>query len=144
MKILILAACLFIGFAAAAQQQFKVTILKTSETIELKDDNNGKQLKLSTTYAYGKKNYLSVTSLQPGLDKEFKRFFTITDAADAEIATIDSTRLKGVYEVPLQQLAKKMKKGNIYKIYTMAIPADPAKAAVVRVRPMLLCSIYAQ
>ncbi len=72
---------------------------------------------------------------------EWDRSFIIFDKQDAEVARFKQQPKKNFYKMPLKSLLSSLKKDNDYTIYTIAIPKDPEKAAVVRVRRVLICTI---
>jgi hypothetical protein len=129
-----------------AQKQFTVTILKTSTPVELTDDAGLQQtIPFQIRKNYPKKAAFTISAVRPEEDADVVRSFLITDVAGNEIARLEAQKkLKGTYEIPLQTLARLLTKGRTYTITTLGIPADPAIAARVRVRPMPFCLLYAE
>ena len=70
-------------------------------------------------------------------DSGLVRTLTIVDPADREVYQCK----EGSFTLTAKQLKKLIKDAKTLRIYTMAIPSDPAKAAIVRVRRVHLCTL---
>ena len=68
---------------------------------------------------------------------EWIRTITVVDENDGELATHKGS----TYTIPNAGLRSLFKKSSVLKFYTMAIPSDPEKAALVRVRRVHLATI---
>jgi hypothetical protein len=136
MKTLLLIVLSFgIMSVAGAQDSWKLT-------------HNGK-LKLENTEEVPEKNVFSIRiadlSKKGALTiaysdddaKSWIRTISIVDDRDTELATN-----KGVsYSIPNATLKTIFKKAGTVKVYTIAVPSDPEKAALVRVRRVHLATI---
>jgi hypothetical protein len=126
----------------AAPDSWKITwnkkvILQTSKSDEAVNIRKIKSGDL-------KKNYtleISYKEGDPKKEKEWIRSFMIFDEKDAELLRLDSTRQAKISAAELKKLFGESKK---LKIYTIAVPADPNKAATVRVRRVHLCTLQLQ
>ena len=81
---------------------------------------------------------LIVTYEEANPDKEWKRTIAIFDEQDQNLfekAEINKIQISNV------DLKKIIKDKTKIKIYTWAIPKDPAKAAVIRIRRVHLCTL---
>ena len=120
----------------------------TSAQDSWKLTHNGK-LKLENTEEVPEKNMFSIRiadlSKKGALavaytDDEAKswiRTIMIVDEADTELATHKGAS----YTIPNTTLKTLFKKVSTLKVYTIAIPSDPKKAALVRVRRIHLATI---
>ncbi len=82
------------------------------------------------------------TFLYEGVNKDsgLVRTIIIVDASDKELYRTNGSALS----FSAKGFKKIVRKNGTVRIYTMAVPADPAKAAVVRVRRIHLCTIKYQ
>lgn len=67
----------------------------------------------------------------------WERTVTLVDAAENELASAKGDLIK----IENTRLAKTMAKAKTIRIYSMLLPTDPAKAALVRVRRIHLATI---
>jgi len=133
------------GIAAMAQEQsFKITAQKQIVTAYINGDNTNKKIVINTSEKIANVQRMMIRSLRPELDAEWKRTFAITDDNDKAEFTFTDEKSTGVFTISLKELADTLKKGQRYKLYTMAIPLDPAKAAIVRVKRILIATIEVQ
>jgi hypothetical protein len=139
--ILILLATLLLQQADAQKNSIIVTAQNQTLKVNLQDENPEKVIAIKSTLKSATTGKLTITNTDWIKDKDWKRSFEIYDNADQSIAKVAPTKTSGKYEVLLKTLTSKMKKGETYSLYTIAIPRDPKKAAVVRVRRVLVCSI---
>ncbi len=86
---------------------------------------------------FNKTGSLSVTFTGAGNNRDWIRTIMVVDESDTELETgkgstfsITNAKLRGLF-----------KKSPVLKVYTMAIPSDPKKAALVRVRRVHLATI---
>lgn len=71
----------------------------------------------------------------------YDRTFMLVSDKDEDVQVNFMSRVKGSSYALLTDIFEKTTKGKTYKLYTVATPTDPAIAATVRVRRILLCSI---
>ena len=87
--------------------------------------------------AFSKTGALLIDYIEKPQQKEWKRTMIIVDENDSEVLRKQGRTVSIQNEV-LRSLFKKVK---ILKVYTMSLPADPAKAALVRVRRVHLATV---
>lgn len=134
-KLLVIIFCLM-GYAAMAQSpQFKVSVGKQSKIVTL----DGTEQAYTIKKAQIKGGSVIIKAINPKVDVANNRSFMLVDENDAELYRLDNVKATNI--ITLKTLAAKIETGKTYKLYTMAIPKDPKKAAVVRVRRILVCSI---
>jgi hypothetical protein len=95
-------------------------------------------LNKATTIA---KNTLSIQYKSADTESDFKRSFYINDAQEKTIKKIDLKAVDGTVIINTKDLKAAAASRKPLFIYTTAIPKDPAMAAAVRVRRLLLCKI---
>ena len=110
----------------------KKLLLSTSEESETK---NVRAIPLSDLDKAGE---LIVMYEEGNPDKEWKRTIAIVDDNDKSLFEKAEINKIQVSNADLKKLAAGKTK---LKIYTWAIPKDPAKAALVRIRKVHLCTI---
>lgn len=84
---------------------------------------------------------ITISYVQPTPNKNWKRTFYINDEADQLVHSVELKTQIGKVSfsaLPIKQMANAKK--PVF-IYTTSIPKNPEKAAVVRVRRILLCRI---
>jgi len=88
---------------------------------------------LSATKGTFKLTYKSAT-------KNIKRSIVIMNESRNPLITEELGKSAGTIKIDINSLKEKTA-GKTFYVYTLGLPADPAIAATVRVRPMLLCVI---
>lgn len=141
----LLILCLFTVENISAQNM-KIAVSAASKkiTVLLDDDNSDKTLMLDAAKLRGNKNDLMVCSLNWKTDADMNRKFMLYTEDDNAVADLDTTQKKGIYTLPLSAIINDAKPGATLDLYTIAIPKNPAKAAVVKVRRVLVCKIKLQ
>lgn len=133
-----------IGLQSIAQDTKKpvpILISAQGKTVDaFLDSNNAKKI-LTLTIEDNKDARLSIAHANAKNESAFNRSFTLVNDKDEDLKLSFTSRRVGVINLQLNDFFAKAKKGKTYKIYTIAIPKDPAVAATVRVRRILLCSI---
>lgn len=87
--------------------------------------------------ALSKTGFLSVVYSEKPKQKDWKRTIMIVDDDDSELWRKEGSAVK-IENIVLRSY---FKKSSILKVYTMALPSDPEKAALVRVRRVHLATI---
>ena len=145
MKYILLFLSIFSLQALNAQKKsIQVSIPGKAIQVNLDEENPANVLSINSSSASIKTGKLKVVNHSWKTEKEWKRSFSIYNSTDAVVATITPCKISGNYEILLNKILPKMVKGETYTLYTMAIPRDPKKAAVVRVRRVLVCTINVQ
>ena len=78
---------------------------------------------------------------QPSADKAWKRTFFINNSADETLHSIEMNSQNGRINFPAAYVINLVKAHQPVFIYSSTIPKDVNKAAVVRVRRILLCKL---
>ncbi len=116
--------------------QFKLSSGTESITVSPKEDNQEELFVYNATGG----NALTIIVIKDDIDTDWKRNFTIYDKADSALQ--DFTLMKiGNYCIKSSTLASKLNAGEVYHIYTTALPKDPEKAMLVKIRRILVCKI---
>lgn len=122
-------------------QSFKLSAQKQILSIHLNEDNSNKIVKINTAERIANVQRLSIRSLNPEADNGSLRTFQITgtDSDNAKISFTDDKEA-GVFNCSLKDVVDKLGKGT-FKIYTIAIPKDAAKAAEVKPKRILVATL---
>ena len=142
MKLLLSLILSFIGIGAIAQQNaFKLTAQKQIVSIHLNEDNSNKKITIDSKERIANVQRLTIRGLAPDGDKGWVRTFQITstDEGDALI-TIAADKDASVFNYGLKDLTARLKPGT-YKIFTLAVPEDTAKAAELKPKRILVATL---
>jgi hypothetical protein len=74
-------------------------------------------------------------------DIGWKRTFYVNDSVDQNIKTLHLNKQSGCVSFKVSALKEMIDKKRPVFIFTTSLPRDPSKAAVVRIRRVLLCKI---
>lgn len=142
MKTLLILILSFLSFSAFAQQHvFKLSAQKQILSIHLNEDNSNKKVIIDSKEKIANVQRLSIRGLAPALDNGWVRTFQITDVNDGEaIITITDDKEPGVFNYGLKDLVAKLTPGT-YKIFTLAVPKDAAKAAELKPKRILVATL---
>jgi hypothetical protein len=136
MKFILLAFTLIFATMVSAQDSWKVVLngknsLSTSTESEEKNVVNVKASDLS------KKNDFVIAYTQKEKNADWQRSIIAVDENDHELLNKQTDKLK----IKNSELQALFKKSNKIRFYTISLPKDPAKRAVVRVRRVHLCTL---
>jgi len=124
-------------------QTFKISAQKQILSIHLNEDNSNKILKISTTERIANVQQLSIRALSPQADAGSLRTFQIAEGdGDAKISFNDDKEA-GVFNYSLKDVVDKLGKGT-FRIYTIAIPKDAAKAAELKPKRVLVATLVVE
>ncbi len=136
-SILFIAATLFCFFAVAQKNTWKI-YHNNKLLINTGEESEEKNVCAITKTQLDKKGSLMVIYEEGKPDIEWKRTIAFLD--DKSNIIFEKNEVSKI-QVPNAEL-KKFFKGKVrIKIYTWAIPKDPAKAALVRIRRIHLCTL---
>ncbi len=140
MKTLIILILSFLSFNSFAQQNvFKLSAQKQIFSVHLNEDNTNKKITINSKEKIANVQRLSIRGLAPELDNGWVRTFQITDQDEGE-AKITINESAGAYNYGLKDLVEKLKPGT-YKIFTLAVPKDAAKAAELKPKRILVATL---
>jgi hypothetical protein len=139
--ILILLSTLLIQNADAQKSGIQVSAQNQTVKINLQNEDQEKSISINSKLKSAATGKLTIVNADWIKEKDWKRTFEIYSDADESITKVSPCKTSGKYEVSLKTLVSKLKKGETYSLYTMAIPKDAKKAAVVRVRRVFVCKI---
>jgi hypothetical protein len=105
--------------------------------LKASSENTAKNIITITKGDLKKGGALVIAYKEAGKQKDWVRSITLFDEKDNELLKEESILLK----VPNNQLSLLAGKNKIIKVYTWALPTDPAVAATVRIRRIHLCTI---
>jgi hypothetical protein len=71
----------------------------------------------------------------------WKRMFTLQDSLGNEVLSFEKSGTTGAFTWPVNNLAALFKKHGALQLFTIALPADPKQAALVRVARFHLCTL---
>ena len=137
MKIFI-ALLLMLGTINYAYSQDSWKIIHNSVLLlQSKEEDPAKNTFAIRIPSLSKAGFLSVTYTENPKQKDWKRTLMIVDENDSEFFRKEGSSVK----IENNLLRSYFKKSNVLKVYTMALPSDPEKAALVRVRRIHLATI---
>lgn len=143
MKTLFTLVLSFLFCVSLKAQAFKISAQKQILSIHLNEDNSNKILKISTAERIANVQRLSIRSINPQVDAGTVRTFQITEGdGDAKISFQDENQA-GVFNYSLKEIVDKLGKGT-FKIYTIAVPTDAAKAAELRPKRVLVATLVVE
>jgi hypothetical protein len=142
MKYFLLIVLTFFTASLVAQEN-KITIKAQSKTVtvSIDDDNSDKTLLLNSNLKILKTDKLVAHNSNTKELKDWQRSFMIFDEAGVEILKLQRGPTHRYNQVVLKDIFSKLQKDKVYELYTVALPKDPKKAALVRVRRVLICKI---
>ena len=130
-----------INICATAQlPKLKVVYGKQNKTLNLDDEDYKAPVYYMTKKVLNSKSTLTIILENVNIDKDKIRSYILTDDnSTMEIYKTDKSVSKTT--IFLNSIKSKFEKGKRYKLFTYAIPKDPKKAALVKVRRILVCEI---
>lgn len=138
MKTLLFTILSVISIGAFAQQNvFKLSAQKQILSIHLNEDNSNKKITIDSKERIANVQRLSIRGLAPEGDNGWVRTFQITGESGGEALITINEDNGSVYNYGLKDLVDKLKPGT-YKIYTLALPKDAAKAAELKPKRILV------
>lgn len=141
MKYVLFVLSLFLAAAATAQKnEIVVKVQNKSIRATPDEDNTGKVLVINSYTKSAGTGKLTIYNGAWQREKDWIRHFEIFDSTDNSIKKLSAIK-QGYYQAGLRDLLKLLRKNQNYSLYTMALPADPQKAATVRVRRIFICTI---
>lgn len=133
-------SCIGIG-AMAQQNAFKLTAQKQIVSIHLNEDNSNKKITIDSKERIANVQRLTIRGLSPEGDDGWVRTFQITGDEEGEaIITIEQEKDASVFNYGLKDLVTRLKPGT-YKIFTLAVPKDTAKAAELKPKRILVATL---
>ncbi|HEX6913760.1 MAG TPA: hypothetical protein VF145_00880 [Chitinophagaceae bacterium] len=137
---LFIIASFFSIITTAQQNTFKLSAQKQILTIHLDEDNSNKKVTIDTKEKIANVQRLSIRGLAPELDKDWVRTFQIAASETAEAKVTMEADKESVYNYGLKELIAKLGTGT-WKIYSLAVPKDAAKAAAVKSKRVLVATL---
>ncbi len=136
----LLFALLFISITPIAMAQLSFSVSYNGKIVVKKQKQNDAKATQATCKMGEKKadNSIAVT-IEEAANDDMVREIIVMDENDSELSRIKEKSNKGVYTIKIKFPADK-KEGTV-KINTVALPKDPNKAALVRVRMVRLAEI---
>jgi hypothetical protein len=132
----------FLAIGVSAQQNvFKLSAQKHILSIHLNEDNSNKKLTIDSKERIANVQRLTIRGLAPEGDNGWVRTFHITGTDEGEaLITINQDKDASVFNYGLKDLVEKLKPGT-YKIFTIAVPNDSAKAAELKPKRILVATL---
>jgi hypothetical protein len=138
--LVLILSCLAIG-ASAQQNVFKLSAQKQILSVHLNEDNSNKKITIDSKEKIANVQRLSIRGLAPEGDIDFVRTFHITETDEGEaIITINEDKEASVFNHGLKDLVTRLKPGT-YKLFTLAVPRDAAKAAELKPKRILVATL---
>lgn len=137
---LVLLGFFITNLAFAQGSDIVVKAQKQTVTSSLDAENSDKIIVLNSHKKTLKTDKLVIYN-SAGKQDGWRRSFIIYNEADAEIVKFTTPLKEKTYEIALKDLFRKTEKNKDYSIYTIALPTDQKKAATVRVRRVLICTL---
>lgn len=143
MKTLFTLMLSFLLFVSAKAQTFKLSAQKQILSIHLNEDNSNKVLKISTADRIANVQRLSIRAINPQVDAGSVRTFQIAEGDGEAKISFNDDKEAGVYNYSLKDVVDKLGKGT-FKIYTIAVPKDAAKAAELKPKRILVATLVVE
>ncbi len=118
-----------IGLSARGE---RMTVLLNGNNIDR--NFNLKKTKVTATDCF------MATVINEQIDTSWRRSFTIHNAADSVIASLQNIN-SDKYIISLKELISKLQAGSQYYLYTIALPLDPKRQMLVKVVRRMVCKI---
>ena len=135
-KILFLGLAMVMTFASFSQDSWKLT-LNGKNVFTAKEESEEKNKLTIKKSDLSKKKDFYLSYVEKDKDNEWEREIIIFGENDHDLFRQKSSKLK----ISNTKLLSLFKKSNKLKIYTISLPKDPAKRAVVRVRRVHLVTL---
>ena len=135
-KMMFLVIALMMGFASFSQDTWKLTLNGKIVFTAKEESEEKNKLTIKKSDLSKKKNFYLLYS-EKDRDDQWEREIMVFGANDHELLRQKSNRLN----ISNAKLLTLFNKSNTLKIYTIALPKDPAKRAVVRVRRVHLVTL---
>jgi hypothetical protein len=136
MKIILLALTLFFGSVGSAQGSWKV-VLNGKNSLSTSTESEEKNVISVKAKDLSKKNDFTILYTEKEKNAAWQRSIIAVDDKDQELLNKQTDKLK----IKNSELLQLFKKSNKIRFYTISLPKDPAKRAVVRVRRVHLCTL---
>jgi hypothetical protein len=136
-KLITTIACLTLMIFAFGQHSWKIR-LNNSTILSTDSENETRNLRKIDKAALSGKGYFEAIYTNTSGEKGLIRSILFVDENDNEVMRKDSVRR---IKIPIGELKKMFEGHNQIRVFTLAIPADPDKAALVRVRRLHLCTL---
>lgn len=127
---------LFFLFTGAPTDSWKVVHNGKTRLRAVAENEEKNMVRIKKT-DLAKSGFLSVAYTEAVKQKGWVRTFRLYSENDEEVEKYSGLLLK----LPNARLRALAAKNKSIKLYTLSLPADPGKAAVVRVRRVHLCTI---
>lgn len=142
MRGLFLTLLYFISLGAMAQKYDSWKIFhnrKETASFNLKKETNEERKILILNRQLDEPGFFIITYTAADEQADWLRSFAICDSTDKELKRFDNASQLKLLNSDLSRLIGEKQKT---RIYSWAVPKDPNLAATVRVRRILLCTIY--
>lgn len=143
MKTLFTLMLSFLLFVSAKAQTFKLSAQKQILSIHLNEDNSNKILKISTAERIANVQRLSIRTINPQADAGSVRTFQIAEGDGEAKISFSDDKEAGVFNYSLKEVVDKLGKGT-FKIYTIVVPKDAAKAAELKPKRVLVATLVVE
>jgi hypothetical protein len=136
----ILVVLLVFSAANIYSQDMRINLSSKNERLSVRLNENN----INKTFEVKKENtpneLLKAVISNEVINEDWQRKFTIHNTSDSEIAELEYTG-DNTYSIRLEDLRGKLQNGNVYYLYTIAVPSDPKKRMLVKVARNLVCKI---
>jgi hypothetical protein len=128
---------------AIKAQSFKLNAQKQILSIHLNEDNTNKIVRISTAERIANVQRLSIRSLNPQTDSGTFRTFQIAEGDGEARVSFTDDKEAGVFNYSLKEVVDRLGKGT-FRIYTIAVPKDAAKAAELKPKRVLVATLVVE
>lgn len=136
-SLIIIAALVLAGFASQAQDSWKVYLNKQELFSSNKVDEANNKLVISKSQLTKSAEFV-LTYVEQQSSKDWKRDIMVFDAADNRVLEKEGMN---ILKLTGKELAELLDKHKSIRIFTIALPTDPAQAALVRVARVHLVTV---
>lgn len=128
------------SFAAVAQEEFE-SLQISAQGKTIKASLIGGENISTLTLTHGGEGKMVIINSNAKNETKLVRQYMLVTSGDEDLKISFSSKSVGITSALLKDIFAKTEKGKIYNLYTIATPADPKEAALVRVRRILLCKV---
>jgi len=142
MKRLIIILMLFAAIRTHAQRHVAIVYKTDSLKVLLGENNSDKVLIIKRDTSSSARFIIKVEEWAQ--ERNMNRRFSFVGDNGNPALDIEEGNILGEYAISIKELSAKLNNNNTYTLYTIALPKDPAIAATIRVRRLLVCKINLQ
>jgi hypothetical protein len=141
-KVFLLCICAFVFYANSEAEPAESWQIVVNDKVVFKgnSDHDNPTVKLKP-FSVKATDKITIRYFMTEADNSWKRTFYLNDESEKNFVTIGLNKQNGSVSFKATNLKELIEKKKTIYIHTVSIPKDPALAASVRVRRVLLCRV---